>query len=500
MGSNPKRTVTVQMVPPVAAADTFADKDPNANCPAEAELKLSLVCHASPAGKREANGSPAPSGALKKTTEAPGKETGETTRLRDANDNISDALSFADEKNPAARRVEAPRDDVAVKTSSDRNSVHDSRRLAPAPDKMADAGNVLARKDNNVSSPKEPGHKRRHSVSPQDCKQSSETAPLLDQNVKEVSVDKESKDKVTVDKLPVEQVAVDQHGPAPTRNPVVELEPCRKLYKEASTMTSPRPPAGGRDAEVQAVASTSCKAVSTSPSLLPSEPDSALFREAQGLSVVYRSGASLGSCQIGSPANATAATERGPNPTTADSYLKAEPKESPSLTLSGIQLPRQIEIEPETRKSKLKDPSKTNIPVKGAEPSEKRRSAKDSPTDGDSGELRTDAEGSDDERRPRKSVHDVVWDEQGMTWEVYGASVDPESLGFAIQSHLQCKIKEQERKLIAQTSFRKSISGPDSPMAGKKSKRRQRNPFRAVLRNVRRPDCCARPPPSAVLD
>lgn len=99
-----------------------------------------------------------------------------------------------------------------------------------------------------------------------------------------------------------------------------------------------------------------------------------------------------------------------------------------------------------------------------------------------------------------KSVHDVVWDEQGMTWEVYGASVDPESLGFAIQSHLQCKIKEQERKLMAQTSLRKSVPGVDSPRHRKKSKRRQQNIFRSMLQNVRRPNCCARPPPSSVLE
>ncbi|KAM4584437.1 uncharacterized protein gprin3b [Odontesthes bonariensis] len=99
-----------------------------------------------------------------------------------------------------------------------------------------------------------------------------------------------------------------------------------------------------------------------------------------------------------------------------------------------------------------------------------------------------------------KGVHDVVWDEQGMTWEVYGASVDPESLGFAIQSHLQTKIKEQERKLIAQTSFRKSISTVDSPRHDKKNKRRQQNIFRSMLQNVRRPNCCVRPPPSSVLE
>lgn len=101
----------------------------------------------------------------------------------------------------------------------------------------------------------------------------------------------------------------------------------------------------------------------------------------------------------------------------------------------------------------------------------------------------------------KKSVHDVVWDEQGMTWEVYGASLDPESLGFAIQSHLQCKIKEHEKKIMAQTTLRKSMSGAasDSPTA-RKSKRRQANVFRSMFQNVRRPNCCVRPPPSAVLE
>lgn len=126
-------------------------------------------------------------------------------------------------------------------------------------------------------------------------------------------------------------------------------------------------------------------------------------------------------------------------------------------------------------------------------------------------EAKTDKHNTEPERKDEeeeqqpgkergKSVHDVVWDEQGMTWEVYGASVDPESLGFAIQSHLQCKIKEQERKLMAQTSLRKSVSGVDSPRHSRKSKRRQQNIFRSMLQNVRRPNCCVRPPPSSVLE
>lgn len=41
----------------------------------------------------------------------------------------------------------------------------------------------------------------------------------------------------------------------------------------------------------------------------------------------------------------------------------------------------------------------------------------------------------------RTPVREVEWDEEGMTWEVYGAAVDPEELGQAIQRHLELHIK-----------------------------------------------------------
>ncbi|XP_057699928.1 G protein-regulated inducer of neurite outgrowth 3 [Corythoichthys intestinalis] len=553
MGSNPKRTVTVQMVPQLAAADTLANKESNANWTTDPDLKLPKVCHASPGGKQEQTASPVPNSALKKTVDASGKGVAEAAELRDANANISNTLNQADENTCKITgcRVKAPEEE-ARNSSSNLNSVQDSRHVVPETDLKADAVSVVVQKDKDISSPMEPGHKRRHSVSlqePPELKQSSETAPSLtstlplsnSQNVKEVSIDKVTIDKVAIDKLSiekisVEQVAVDKHLPVQTCNQVQELEerhtePCRKLYREASTMTSPRLPFAtadrGRDAEVQAVASTSCKAVSTSPSLLPFRPNPAILDEAQSLSVVYRPDGSLGFCQIGSPMNMTAErvtveAEMCTN-TAVDSKLGAKPKESTS-TLSSIQPVYQINIEHGNRKdtenrnvveipaTKLKESPKTDIPVKpgfadkavtaqtGLSKSEEPKVTKDSEKETDSGKQQTDIKGGNDDKQQRKSVHDVVWDEQGMTWEVYGASVDPESLGFAIQSHLQCKIKEQERKLIAQTSFRKSITGLDSPRAGKKSKRRQHNPFRSMLRNVRRPNCCARPPPSAVLD
>ncbi|XP_055967108.1 G protein-regulated inducer of neurite outgrowth 3 [Sorex fumeus] len=95
-----------------------------------------------------------------------------------------------------------------------------------------------------------------------------------------------------------------------------------------------------------------------------------------------------------------------------------------------------------------------------------------------------------------KRVRDVVWDEQGMTWEVYGASLDPESLGVAIQNHLQRQIREHER--LRQAHGRRSVSSDTSSQ--KKLKGRQHGVLQALLQNLRRPNCCVRPAPSSVLD
>ncbi|KAM5159091.1 G protein-regulated inducer of neurite outgrowth 3 [Callospermophilus lateralis] len=98
-----------------------------------------------------------------------------------------------------------------------------------------------------------------------------------------------------------------------------------------------------------------------------------------------------------------------------------------------------------------------------------------------------------------KRVKDVVWDEQGMTWEVYGASLDPESLGIAIQNHLQRQIREHEKLTKTQSDqTRRSISSDTS--SNKKLKGRQHSVFQSMLQNFRRPNCCVRPAPSSVLD
>nr|XP_028599655.1 G protein-regulated inducer of neurite outgrowth 3 [Podarcis muralis] len=98
-----------------------------------------------------------------------------------------------------------------------------------------------------------------------------------------------------------------------------------------------------------------------------------------------------------------------------------------------------------------------------------------------------------------KRVRDVVWDEQGMTWEVYGASLDPESLGVAIQNHLQRQIREHEKLIKAQNSqTRKSVSSDTS--SNRKLKGRQHSVFQSMMQNIRRPNCCVRPAASSVLD
>ncbi|XP_034087392.1 G protein-regulated inducer of neurite outgrowth 3 [Gymnodraco acuticeps] len=367
-----------------------------------------------------------------------------------------------------------------------------------------------------------------------------------------------------------------------------------KLFKEASTMTLspfPTPVKQLHDMEVQAVANTCSKAVSTSPSLLPftvPRNGGAVPREAaQSLAVVYQADGGVGIHQISmSPLptdprseRLTVEAEMCPNQNVGvvfpletlsqqqNKRLGAKPKDS---ALCNTQPVYQINIEhsnpkeqgetgnsqntTSVQKSTAKtataeaptlisgktqetagaskagsaDSNKavlsqaavntkpTQAPptatktaskpeprkVKAASPKQKAKAggkASKKETKSSKQKMEQERKKEEDELR-EKGIHDVVWDEQGMTWEVYGASVDPESLGFAIQSHLQCKIKEQERKLVVQTSIRKSDSGADSPAHGKKNKRRQQNIFRSMLQNVRRPNCCVNPPSSAVLE
>ncbi|XP_048395912.2 G protein-regulated inducer of neurite outgrowth 1-like [Stegostoma tigrinum] len=115
-------------------------------------------------------------------------------------------------------------------------------------------------------------------------------------------------------------------------------------------------------------------------------------------------------------------------------------------------------------------------------------------------EPKQTANESDKEATQSKNVRDVIWDEQGMTWEVYGASLDPESLGFAIQCHLQRQIVEYEKQIKVNNQSKRSASLDATPGSNKANKRRQQNIFRTVLQNMRSPQCCLRPQPSSVID
>ncbi|KAJ0066916.1 hypothetical protein NL108_004896 [Boleophthalmus pectinirostris] len=82
----------------------------------------------------------------------------------------------------------------------------------------------------------------------------------------------------------------------------------------------------------------------------------------------------------------------------------------------------------------------------------------------------------------KSPVKEVKWDAEGMTWEVYGASVDPEELGLAIQKHLELQIKE--------TASRAAKLSRQNTNASRHSISCQRK--RRMLGSLRPPACCTR--------
>ncbi|XP_069096803.1 G protein-regulated inducer of neurite outgrowth 2 [Pleurodeles waltl] len=79
-------------------------------------------------------------------------------------------------------------------------------------------------------------------------------------------------------------------------------------------------------------------------------------------------------------------------------------------------------------------------------------------------------------------VHEVRWDDEGMTWEVYGASVDPEVLGLAIQKHLEIQIEEHL----------KPVESLAKNTGVRSTKDEKRSSLRAIMYSLRRSSCCAR--------
>ncbi|NXG25476.1 GRIN1 protein, partial [Grallaria varia] len=91
-------------------------------------------------------------------------------------------------------------------------------------------------------------------------------------------------------------------------------------------------------------------------------------------------------------------------------------------------------------------------------------------------------------------IREVSWDEKGMTWEVYGASMEVEVLGMAIQKHLEKQIEEHGRQVVVTPQSTRTGSVKGAPRKGEA--KRQPSVFRALLQNVRRPRCCSRTGPA----
>lgn len=86
---------------------------------------------------------------------------------------------------------------------------------------------------------------------------------------------------------------------------------------------------------------------------------------------------------------------------------------------------------------------------------------------------------------PKSPVKEVKWDAEGMTWEVYGASVDPEELGLAIQRHLELQIKETESHAAKLSRQNTNISQQNGNTGCQRKKGR-------MMASIRTPACCAR--------
>ncbi|KAM7408059.1 hypothetical protein PAMA_001962 [Pampus argenteus] len=86
---------------------------------------------------------------------------------------------------------------------------------------------------------------------------------------------------------------------------------------------------------------------------------------------------------------------------------------------------------------------------------------------------------------PKSPVKEVKWDAEGMTWEVYGASVDPEELGLAIQKHLELQIKETANR-AAKLSRQNTNTSQHSGNAGCQKKKSR------MMGSIPTLTCCAR--------
>uniref|UniRef100_UPI0037E95CBA G protein-regulated inducer of neurite outgrowth 2 n=1 Tax=Semicossyphus pulcher TaxID=241346 RepID=UPI0037E95CBA len=86
---------------------------------------------------------------------------------------------------------------------------------------------------------------------------------------------------------------------------------------------------------------------------------------------------------------------------------------------------------------------------------------------------------------PKSPVKEVKWDAEGMTWEVYGASVDPEELGLAIQKHLELQIKETANHAA-------KLSRQDTNTSRQSGNNRCQRKRSRMMGSFRTPACCVR--------
>ncbi|XP_042634485.1 uncharacterized protein LOC109100230 isoform X1 [Cyprinus carpio] len=86
-------------------------------------------------------------------------------------------------------------------------------------------------------------------------------------------------------------------------------------------------------------------------------------------------------------------------------------------------------------------------------------------------------------------VKEVEWDAEGMTWEVYGAAVDPEELGLAIQKHLELQIKETAAAAAAAVTAQKEDSTDN--VSSLALQPRQRKKSEGIIRTLRSSACCS---------
>ncbi|XP_056312530.1 G protein-regulated inducer of neurite outgrowth 3 [Danio aesculapii] len=586
---NPKRTVTVQMMPQLASIDLLGNKELNANWDIEPKLTLNQDCSSGQKTKADQDNMH-----LKSSIKDSHAALLEGTVLEDKNMSCHDS---EDHRRPQNSHVNIKTSGQIVTdydTNLNSHNINKEKNGNSTTKAPANEQHVLKAPVVEVNSAiKETIHNETPSLqknsSPSDkikshLSESKDTSctpsittpastsntpssaeilksiqqPLKNQSAKEDSCSNDSKDfkppGTDSTGLPLASTntshsvcteAIDEEVQTQGAAPEVHC----KLYREASTMTSAVDFGNQQhDAEVQAVVMVCSQSTTTSPSLLsqqvqqkavgllPEETDSiAVVVEVKTTSEIHCSTPSV----VSKPSQSGTVMVHVDADLQEESKLGAKPKEplqNGQRGLSQLQPVYQINIEtcsqskqsnettchlqsqaasttapqnavkvsnkadPDLQKKPTKTPTSksegvsTKLPMdittatpptSSSTPQSKKRFGAKKPVP-----EKDDQDEEEQAKESKKSVHDVVWDEQGMTWEVYGASVDPESLGFAIQSHLQCKIKEHEKKIIAQTTFRKSLSSPP----GKKSKRRQVNVnFRSMFQNVRRPNCCARP-------